>query len=58
MQKKAFGGLTQGSQAQCNMAPLPALEALRVVTRPFEPVVIYQDKQYTGFSIESIGVTH
>lgn len=38
--------------AQRAMAPLPTAEALRVVTKRFEPFVIYQDKQYTGFSIE------
>ncbi|MGD8991673.1 MAG: glycine betaine/L-proline ABC transporter substrate-binding protein ProX [Desulfobacterales bacterium] len=38
--------------SQLALAPLPASEALRVVTKRFEPFVIYQDKQYTGFSIE------
>jgi ABC-type proline/glycine betaine transport system substrate-binding protein len=38
--------------AQRNMAPLRAAGALRVVTKRFEPFVIYQDRQYTGFSIE------
>jgi ABC-type proline/glycine betaine transport system substrate-binding protein/ABC-type amino acid transport substrate-binding protein len=38
--------------SQGAMTPLPAAEALRVVTKRFEPFVIYQDKQYTGFSIE------
>jgi ABC-type proline/glycine betaine transport system substrate-binding protein/ABC-type amino acid transport substrate-binding protein len=40
------------SSARRAMAPMPAAEALRVVTKRFEPFVIYQDKQYTGFSIE------
>ena len=40
------------SSEQRKMAPLPAAETLRVVTKRFEPFVIYRDRQYTGFSIE------
>ena len=36
-------------------APLPEAKALRVVTKRFEPFVIYQDKEYAGFSIELWG---
>jgi ABC-type amino acid transport substrate-binding protein len=38
--------------AQRAVAPQPYKKALRVVTKRFEPFVIYQDKEYTGFSIE------
>jgi len=31
---------------------LPNTKVLRVVTKRFEPFVIYQDREYTGFSIE------
>jgi hypothetical protein len=37
---------------QRDITPLPATEVLRAVTKRFEPFVIYQNKQYTGFSIE------
>jgi ABC-type proline/glycine betaine transport system substrate-binding protein/ABC-type amino acid transport substrate-binding protein len=32
--------------------PVPAAKVLRVVTKRFEPFVIYQDTEYSGFSIE------
>lgn len=38
--------------ARREVKPKPAAEALRVVTKRFEPFVIYQDKKYIGFSIE------
>jgi ABC-type proline/glycine betaine transport system substrate-binding protein len=38
--------------AQRAVTPQPEKKALRVVTKRFEPFVIYQDKEYTGFSIE------
>jgi ABC-type amino acid transport substrate-binding protein len=34
------------------MGPLPKAKVLRVVTKRFEPFVIYQDKEYIGFSID------
>jgi ABC-type proline/glycine betaine transport system substrate-binding protein/ABC-type amino acid transport substrate-binding protein len=40
------------SSAQRAVTPQPEKKALRVVTKRFEPFVIYQDKEYTGFSIE------
>ena len=38
--------------AQGKMDPLPPANVLRVVTKRFEPFVIYQDNAYIGFSIE------
>jgi hypothetical protein len=39
--------LARGKEAQ-----LPKAKLLRVVTKRFEPFVIYQDREYIGFSIE------
>jgi ABC-type proline/glycine betaine transport system substrate-binding protein len=38
--------------SQLKMGPLPKAKVLRVVTKRFEPFVIYQDKEYIGFSID------
>ncbi|MGD8285800.1 MAG: glycine betaine/L-proline ABC transporter substrate-binding protein ProX [Desulfobacterales bacterium] len=38
--------------SQHKVGPLPKAKVLRVVTKRFEPFVIYQDKEYIGFSIE------
>ena len=38
--------------SQHERSPLPRAKVLRVVTKRFEPFVIYQDKEYIGFSIE------
>ena len=38
--------------SQLESGPLLNAKALRVVTKRFEPLVIYQDRKYIGFSIE------
>ncbi|MBT8367595.1 MAG: glycine betaine/L-proline ABC transporter substrate-binding protein ProX, partial [Deltaproteobacteria bacterium] len=38
--------------SQLELGPLPKTKVLRVVTKRFEPFVIYQDRKYIGFSIE------
>lgn len=42
----------QTALSQRERNPLPKAKVLRVVTKRFEPFVIYQDREYIGFSIE------
>jgi ABC-type proline/glycine betaine transport system substrate-binding protein/ABC-type amino acid transport substrate-binding protein len=53
---KAAGALQPGKESTAlslpESVPPPKAKVLRVVTKRFEPFVIYQDRKYIGFSIE------